>query len=95
MKRKHFLQIIKDAFKVHPIVAILGPRQCGKTTLAREYANETTSFPKENYFDLEDYYDLARLENPQLSLSPLKGLIVIDEIQRKPDTSALGRRPGR
>jgi len=85
MKRKHFLQIIKDAFKVHPVVAILGPRQCGKTTLARMYANETTTLPKENYFDLEDYYDLARLENPQLSLSPLKGLIVIDEIQRKPD----------
>jgi Holliday junction resolvasome RuvABC ATP-dependent DNA helicase subunit len=54
---------------------ILGPRQCGKTTLAR-------AFKADRSFDLENPRDLARLEQPQLALENLKGLIVIDEIQR-------------
>ncbi|MCB1110034.1 MAG: ATP-binding protein [Chlamydiia bacterium] len=85
MQRPHFLQKIQQAFKSHPIVAIIGPRQCGKTTLARMFADQTNDHSPENYFDLEDLHDLQRLEVPQTTLSILKGLIVIDEIQRKPD----------
>lgn len=85
MKRNQYLARIAEAFKVHPIVAILGPRQCGKTTLARRFVSEVTSLQKENYFDLEDLNDLERLSNPQATLSHLNGLIVIDEVQRKPE----------
>lgn len=62
---------------VFPVTAILGPRQCGKTTLARE-------FPADHYFDLENPRDQALLAEPQLALEALSGLIVIDEIQRLP-----------
>ena len=86
MLRPSYHQRIKQAFAVHPVVALLGPRQCGKTTLANQYA-ETFDIPlaKINYFDLENFEDLARLENPQLTLSKLSGLIIIDEIQRIPE----------
>jgi predicted AAA+ superfamily ATPase len=83
MERNNFLEVIQANFAVHPIVAILGPRQCGKTTLAREFAKG--KIKAENYFDLEDPADLLRLENPKTSLSLLSGLIVIDEIQRSPE----------
>lgn len=83
MKRQHYLDRIKKAFKTHKIVALLGPRQCGKTTLAKDYiAFQQKAFEEKNYFDLEKNTDIARLANPQLSLEPLQGLIVIDEIQR-------------
>lgn len=85
MDRQNFIKSVKKAFKSHPIVAILGPRQCGKTTLARKYLKNEANFSKENYFDLEDYADLKRLSNPKLAFSSLKGLIVIDEIQRLPN----------
>ena len=65
-------------------MAILGARQCGKTTLAHE-------MPYDHFFDLENPRDLARLEQPQLALEDLKGLIVIDEIQRKQDLFPLLR----
>lgn len=64
--------------------AILGARQSGKTTLAQMIPSACT-------FDLENPRDLARLENPQLALEDLKGLVVIDEIQRKPDLFPLLR----
>ncbi|MCH9634375.1 MAG: hypothetical protein S4CHLAM7_11230 [Chlamydiae bacterium] len=67
------------------MVALFGPRQCGKTTLARKYIKEKGLFPSENYFDLEDYADIKRLSNPRLALAKLKGLVVIDEVQRMPD----------
>lgn len=87
MDRLDALQRIKNAFQINPIVAILGPRQCGKTTLAKAYRQELSSnHPPENYFDLERPSDLARLShNPELTFSPLKGLIIIDEIQRLPE----------
>lgn len=69
---------------VFPVTAILGPRQCGKTTLARTLAADS-------YFDLENPQDLARMEQPQLALEDLTGLIVIDEIQRLPDLFPLLR----
>ncbi len=63
------------------IVAVIGPRQCGKTTLARELVDVDSA----NYFDLEDPLSLVRLEEPMTALRPLEGLIVIDEVQRRPD----------
>ncbi|PCI39470.1 MAG: hypothetical protein COB50_01095 [Thiotrichales bacterium] len=86
MQRLKFLNEITSAFLVHPIVTLLGPRQCGKTTLARQYITALkTTLPKINYFDLENLEDLARLKNPLLTLKQLRGLIVIDEIQLLPD----------
>ncbi len=85
MERKIYLEKIITQFRVHSVCAILGPRQVGKTTLAKIYAEK---FPKDSvlFFDLENPFDLAKLENPMLVLSKLSyPLIVIDEIQRKPD----------
>ena len=73
---KHLDQSIQH-FRV---TALLGPRQCGKTTLAR-----TLNVPRENYFDLEDPLDQARLENPRDVLGHLTGLVIIDEFQRQSD----------
>ena len=81
--RPGYLEQIRFQFDVHPVVAILGPRQCGKTTLARMYAdrfvNETLT-----RFDLEDPTHLSRLASPKLALAPLHGLVIIDEVQRLP-----------
>ncbi|MFH1830925.1 MAG: ATP-binding protein [Pseudomonadota bacterium] len=66
------------------MVAILGPRQCGKTTLSHQFAATQTK-ASVHFFDLEDPRDLARLENPTLALEPLTGFIVIDEIQHMPE----------
>jgi len=70
--------------KLFPVTAILGARQCGKTTLAHE-------FSADHYFDLENPGHMARMETPQLTLESLSGLIVIDEIQRLPDLFPLLR----
>lgn len=83
MKRKIFIQKIEQEFRINPVVALLGPRQCGKTTLAEQYIKSTgESYHK---FDLEDPEDLQALENPKLVFKQLKGMIVIDEIQRRPE----------
>ena len=71
------------AFARAPVVAILGPRQIGKTTLARQYA-ERTGGPVTR-FDLEDPRDLSRLDDPPAALEGLRGLVVLDEIQRLPE----------
>src|SRR5687768_6002156 len=84
-KRPFFLQKIESAFKIHPIVTLLGPRQCGKTTLARMYAETKKTTISVHFFDLEDPEDIVQLQNPKLALSKLNGLIIIDEIQRLPD----------
>jgi len=85
MERIKYRNQIDDAFKTHPVVALLGPRQCGKTTLARMIADELRQKINVTYFDLEDPRDLARLKEPMLVLEELTGLIIIDEIQRIPD----------
>ena len=90
MQRPYFIKQIKNKFRTHPIVAILGPRQCGKTTLAKMYA-EKLHLSSIHHFDLEDPVDLARMENPKLTLEPLKGLIIIDEIQHAPNLFKLIR----
>ena len=82
--RKIDLQKLEELLAQFPVTAILGPRQCGKTTLARQLAVD-------HFFDLENPRDLARLENPQLALEDLQGLIVIDEIQRSPELFPLLR----
>lgn len=84
MQRQHAAQMIEQAFSITPCVAILGPRQCGKTTLAREIARQK-GIPNQNYFDLERPSDIERLANPELTLSHLSGLLVIDEIQAIPE----------
>jgi len=85
MKRLKITEKIDFAFEVTPCVAILGPRQCGKTTEAKEYAKNQNDFVPQNYFDLENSMDLERLQDPLLTLSQLTGLIVIDEVQSHPD----------
>ncbi|MDO8959002.1 MAG: ATP-binding protein [Rhodocyclaceae bacterium] len=83
MDRPDYLRRIEQQFAIHPVVALLGPRQCGKTTLARMVA-ESTAEPVTR-FDLEDPTDLAMLAAPRLALQDLRGLVVIDEIQRSPE----------
>ena len=72
---------IETALKRSRILTLVGPRQCGKTTLARDFVAEDSA----NYFDLEDPVSLARLDEPMTALGSLQGLIVIDEIQRRPE----------
>ena len=94
------LHEIRALLRTSPVVAILGPRQIGKTTLAREI---TRAWPAPTTtFDLEDPRDIARLADPTTTLGPLRGLVVIDEIQRRPELfpvlrvlSDRGRRPAR
>lgn len=85
MKRTRYLEEIQKHFRVHSVCAILGPRQVGKTTLAKMFIEEY--FPQNSYFfDLENPLDLARLENPMLAFEAIKEqLIVIDEVQRRPE----------
>src|ERR1019366_868172 len=79
--------LVRTALRRSRVVALLGPRQCGKTTLAREIVPPDSL----NYFDLEDPQSLARLSEPNTALRPLKKLVVIDEIQRRPDLFPLLR----
>lgn len=98
MNRPTYLLQIRNQFKVHQVLAILGPRQCGKTTLARQYADSLRAGAEVHLFDLEDPTHLARLESPKLALENLTGLVIIDEVQRRPDLFTVLRvlvdRPG-
>ena len=78
--RTALLQTVQRALERSRAVALIGARQCGKTTLARQLVSPTSV----NYFDLEDPYSLARLDQPMNTLQELRGLVVIDEIQRRP-----------
>lgn len=81
IQRQAILTSLKSALQRSPVVVMNGPRQCGKTTLARLLVPEDSL----NYFDLEDPASLARLDEPMTALGPLEGLVVIDEVQRRPD----------
>lgn len=81
IKRKELLRQVRSALKRSRAVALIGPRQCGKTTLARQLL----SVDSPNYLDLEDPSSFARLDEPMTALRGLKGLVVIDEVQRRPD----------
>src|SRR3954447_12304731 len=81
--RTRHLKTLQGLLERYPVVAILGIRQVGKTTLTRQFLSHQTS--PATVFDLEDPMDLASLENPMLALRGLTGLVVIDEVQRRPD----------
>ncbi len=72
---------IRRALRRSRVVALIGPRQCGKTTLARQIVPEDSL----NYFDLEQPESLARLDEPMTALRKLRGVVVIDEVQRRPE----------
>ena len=78
---------ITRALRRAPVVAVVGPRQCGKTTLARQLVPAGSA----NYFDLEDPVSLARLEQALTALRNLSGTVVIDEVQHRPDLFPLLR----
>ena len=92
--RRTYIEQISRALRRSPITAIIGPRQCGKTTLAHMFG----SGKRAEYFDLESQPDLQRLQNPELVLGPLKGIVILDEIQRMPilfnTLRVLADRPG-
>jgi predicted AAA+ superfamily ATPase len=83
VRRARHVQTVTETLGRHPVVALVGARQVGKTTLARQVA--ATSDGTTAWFDLEDPRDVARLAEPMLALEPLRGLVVLDEIQRRPD----------
>lgn len=86
MDRLYYQEKITELNQLFPAICLLGPRQVGKTTLARDYASQHKSaFSHIHLFDLENPEDLAILNNPYLALSSLEGLIIIDEIQRHPE----------
>ena len=78
--RLAYQQLLERALKRSPVVALIGPRQCGKTTLARQILPPEHS----NYFDLEDPVVAGLMENPKTALEGLQGLVVVDEAQREP-----------
>ena len=78
---------IEASFKIHPVTALLGPRQCGKTTLARLIAEQEPA----TVFDLENPVDIRRLSAPMQALKDLSGLVIIDEVQRIPELFELLR----
>ncbi|MBU4202520.1 MAG: AAA family ATPase [Acidobacteria bacterium] len=83
IKREKELRTIQELLLKHPIVGIVGARQVGKTTLSRMVIGKDRG--PHSYFDLENPEDFSRLSDPMLALKNLKGLVVIDEIQRYPD----------
>lgn len=80
LRRAGYLLSVRQALARTPIASLLGPRQVGKTTLARAVASGRRS----TFFDLENPADVARLSAPMRALEPLRGLVVIDEVQRMP-----------
>ncbi|MCF6277239.1 MAG: ATP-binding protein [Anaerolineales bacterium] len=93
IERQAYIDKLKHRLGSNPIVALLGPRQVGKTTLAHMYVLQNEAAPSHpiHIFDLESPSDQTRLSNPELTLSPLKGLVILDEIQRMPELFPLLR----
>lgn len=83
IRRTPEIELLKKLLKDNPIVAILGPRQCGKTTLSHQFSRIWLSGV--TVFDLENPRDAERLQDPLLALEDTKGLVIIDEIQRRPE----------
>src|ERR1700676_4568646 len=81
-ERSNLLSRIEEGLRKEPITLLLGPRQCGKTTVARHYEGR----PDTHWFDLENYVHRSRLEdNPMGTLASLRGRIVLDEVQFLPE----------
>lgn len=89
LPRPNHLQSVEQLLEIFPVVGLIGPRQVGKTTLARQLVAGRTDVAA--YLDLEDPADLARLAEPDLALRSLRGLVVLDEIQHKPEIFRLLR----
>jgi len=81
IQRENYLSRLKTAKGRSQVTALLGPRQCGKTTLARQLASHQAA----TFFDIESVPDQRRLQNPELMLGGLSGLVVLDEIQAMPE----------
>lgn len=83
MERTYFIQQIERQFSIHAVCALLGPRQAGKSTLARQFSAQ---YPGQvHYFDLEIPEDVSALQQPLYVLGALEGLVIIDEVQRLPE----------
>ena len=82
LSRAEAVKSLEDLLGQFPVVALIGARQVGKSTLARQLASRVK---QATVFDLENGPDLARLDEPTLALGGLRGLVIIDEIQRRPD----------
>jgi predicted AAA+ superfamily ATPase len=80
IKRENIMERVRIGLSRSPVVALIGPRQCGKTTMARQLMETGAA----GYFDLEDPASAMVLESPMSALLPLRGLVVIDEAQRAP-----------
>ncbi len=89
IRRVARLRRLTTLLRQFPVVAILGPRQVGKTTMARQFVAQGRS--RSTSFDLENPEDLALLADPVLAIRPLRGLVVIDEVQRRPGLFAVLR----
>jgi len=88
VERRVYAELVRRSLASNPVVSLLGPRQVGKTTLARRIGEEVETV---HFFDLENPVDVNRLREPMTVLEPLKGLVVIDEVQRQPELFALLR----
>ena len=82
IRRGRYLKALQAVLAANPVCALLGPRQCGKTTLARQVVARQK---RAHFFDLEAAAGRARLAQPELALGSLEGLVVIDEVQRQPE----------
>ena len=80
ISRNDYYERVRAGLARSPIVTLIGPRQCGKTTLARQFLGSESL----QYFDLEDPVVASAFESPMTTLSSLSGLVVIDEAQRCP-----------
>ncbi len=87
ISRPLYAEAVANALRRSPVTALLGPRQCGKTTLARTFANGN----EVHYFDLEAPSDRQRLQNPEIMLSSLSGMVILDEIQLVPELFSILR----
>jgi predicted AAA+ superfamily ATPase len=76
-------ELVRGRLQRFPVVALLGARQVGKTTLAHEIARGFRGHS--TFFDLERAADLSLLADPELALRQLRGLVILDEVQRRPD----------
>src|ERR1039458_9188447 len=87
LARPELVKRVTTGLEQSPVTLILGPRQCGKTTLARQLGQNQEG----SYYDLESPRDLARLAQPQTVLEAARGLVVLDEIHQRPDLLPLLR----
>ena len=89
IERDTHIRALRRLLSNNPAVALVGPREAGKTTLARDFARRWRG--NSYVFDLRSAADRARLDDPRLALSSLHGLVVLDEIHRAPQLLAIVR----